>query len=86
MAQWIDVGYGVEKLELGIVTIQVYWAIVAKGEPTGYQYSFGPYKSKRRYSSMDEAKEAALTNVDKRLEDARREITTVRVVRIEGEE
>ena len=74
MAQWIDAGYGVEKLDLGIVTISVAYAMVTQGEPTGYEYRYGDFRSKKRYPTMDEAKAAAIKSVDIRLAAARRTI------------
>jgi hypothetical protein len=78
MAQWIDVRYGIERLDLGIVVISVYWAMVAKDEPNGYQYSYGGFKSNKLYKTMDEAKAAAIQSVDIRLAAARREIAEMR--------
>ncbi len=85
MAQWIDAGYSFEKLNLGIVQISVGWASVPKGEPTGYTYSYGNFKSKKLYSTMDEAKAAAIDSVDVRLANARREIADMRVEQAKGE-
>lgn len=68
---WKDAGYGVEKLDLaGIVTVSVYYAMVTKGEQSGYEFSYSGFKSKRRYASMDEAKAAAIKAVAARLEKA----------------
>lgn len=75
--EWQDSGYSVEKLDLGIVSISVYWALVSKGEPTGYQYSFGNYKSKRLYPTKDEAKTAAINAVQVRLTQALKMLSTV---------
>jgi hypothetical protein len=80
-AQWIDAGYGYEKLDLGIVIVSVGWASVPKGDPTGYDYRFGNYKSKRLYKTMDEAKEAALTSLDTKLAAARNSIEQLRTIK-----
>ena len=78
MAQWIDAGYGYERLDLGIVTISVGYAMVARDEPAGYSYSYGNFRSKKLYASIDEAKTAAIASVDIRLAAARREIDDMR--------
>ena len=63
--QWTE-QYGVAKLDIGIVTVSVAYAM----NGNGYQYSFGYFKSSRLYPSMEEAKSAALTSVRKRLMQA----------------
>ena len=65
IAEWTE-NYGVEKLDLGIVTVSVAYAM----NGNGYQYSYGYFKSSKRYPSMDEAKAAALTSIRKRLTQA----------------
>ena len=82
MSQWIDTGYGTERLDLGIVTIAVFYAVVAKGDPTGYQYRYGSFTSRKLYTTMDEAKTAAIESVDIRLAAARREIKDMRVAHV----
>lgn len=70
MPKWIDNQYNSEVLDLGIVKVLVYWESVAKDEPTGYRYRYGDFKSTTLYSSMDQAKQAAIKSAHKRLLNA----------------
>jgi len=79
MAQWTKGMYGTERLDLGIITIAVSYAMVERGAPTGYQYRYGSFTSKKLYATSDEAKAAAIQSVDVRLAAARREIAEMRI-------
>lgn len=71
MTTWEEGKYNSDSLDLGIVKVQVWWdSGVSRGDPTGYKFSYGAFRSKGLYSSMDEAKTAAIRSVRKRLTEA----------------
>lgn len=67
--EWTE-HYGVSKLDLDFVIVSVAYAM----NGNGYQYSFGYFKSRRLYPTMDEAKAAAIAGVKQRLEKALKKI------------
>ncbi len=71
MPEWKDTQYNGAQLDLGIVTVAVFWdSMVSKGTPTGYKFRYANMQSNRYWDSMDEAKVAAVYAVRKRLQEA----------------
>lgn len=65
--KWVDGRYNSSSADLGIIQLNVMWAMVERGAPGGYEYRYGNVKSKRLYPSMEAAQLAAEKSVRNRL-------------------
>ena len=63
-AKWKAVGYGIERLDLGIFEIHVSW----RDGGSGYGYSYLMTRSENPYQSMDVCKKAAILSVKEKLQ------------------
>jgi hypothetical protein len=68
---WTDRGYNQHSAEIGAFTLNVGWdSLTSKGAPSGFKVSFAGRTLKKRFSSLEEGKEAGVVMARKLLSEA----------------